>query len=242
MTAAAGATTSALEKFRLSASKLLPHDTLKTTSPPAPLVSGEGPTIIVASLMRSGTHLVLDSLFNNFPQLRRSPLFVDFDAYERAALPVEPLGRLQGVVIKTHYPETLLAPDYASALSTLASKAVVLMPRRTTDEVRRSLQKWGMDFSPAEFAEVEESFRRFWATFSPYTIQFRSLLRAENLKATLDNVANLTGLEWKGKVPVMPATSRVGIYLDKFLTRLSGCRAPRINTTIGYRLAPKQPS
>ncbi|SPE62392.1 hypothetical protein SBV1_820025 [Verrucomicrobia bacterium] len=36
----------------------------------------------------------------------------------------------------------------------------------------------------------------------------------------------------------MPARSRLGVYLDKVVTRALGCHAPRINTTIGYRLTP----
>src|SRR5262245_46905598 len=105
--------TSFQDVLRLFCSKLLPHDTRSTTCPPAPLVSGHGPLIIVASLMRSGTHLLLDSFFNNFPELRRVPLFVDFDAYQRAGLPVGPLQSVQGIIVKTHYPETPLAEPYA---------------------------------------------------------------------------------------------------------------------------------
>src|SRR4051812_42875729 len=97
------------ETLRIVGSRVLPHDTRKTTAPPAVLPSADGPLIIVASMMRSGTHLLLDSMFNNFPPLRRTPLFVDFDSYERQALPVDPLRSLRGAVIKTHYPETPLA-------------------------------------------------------------------------------------------------------------------------------------
>src|SRR5579859_7066083 len=98
------------------ASRLLPHDTVQTTCPPAPLVNGEGSLIIVCSLMRSGTHLLLDAMFNNLPALRRRPLFVDFDAYERTGLPVSAFASATGMVIKTHYPQTPLKEEYASAL------------------------------------------------------------------------------------------------------------------------------
>src|SRR5579883_635962 len=114
------------ESFLNLGSKLLPHDTARTTCPPAALVSREGPVIIVPSIMRSGTHLLLDSLFNNFPTLRRTPLFIDFDAYERGALPVEPLASISGVVIKTHFPQISLSEPYASTLTALASRAFII--------------------------------------------------------------------------------------------------------------------
>ena len=229
------------ESLRLFASRILPHDTQRTTAPPSPLVSGEGPTIIVASLMRSGTHLLLDSLFNNVPMLRRSPLFVDFDAYERLRLPVEPLKTLRGAIIKTHFPETPLAAEYESALCNLGSRAVVFTPHRSPEEVRRSLTKWGMTFSPAEFAEMELRFKKFWARFSPTIVEFPSLLDPVGLQSVLRRIIERTGLVSKrGVRPVMPAGSRLGVYLDKTATRIAGARAPRINTTIGYRLAARQ--
>ncbi len=221
-------------------SKLFPHDTEKTTCPPAPLVSG-GPLIIVPSLMRSGTHLLLDSLFNNFPVLRRTPLFVDFDAYERQALPATPLSFLTAVTIKTHFPETPLSEPYASRLAALASRALILMPRRAASEIRRSMEKWGMEFSPDEFAKVERRFHDFWVPFSPLIVDFPALLNPARLRLFLGLVAERAGLGFhENKSPCMPARHRWGVYFDKALTRVFGRKAPRINTTIGYRLSPRQ--
>ena len=222
-------------------SKLLPHDTASTTCPPAQLVSGGGPVIIVASLMRSGTHLLLDTLFNNFPGLRRAPLFLDLDAYERKGLPVAPLTSVKGMIVKTHYPETPLAASYAEALQTLASRAIVYIPRRSSEEVRRSLAKWGFQFSQDQFAELENQFQSFWSRFSPTSVEFTSLLNPSGVQTVLTQIARQSGLTLgrPGK-PVMPAKSRLGVYMDKALTRIAGSRAPRINTTIGYRLPPRQ--
>jgi hypothetical protein len=229
------------ERLRLSGSGILPHDTRRTTCPPAPLVPGDGPLIIVPSLMRSGTHLLLDALFNNFPALRRRPLFVDFDAYERAALPPEPLAAVSGATIKTHYPQVELAAPYLSALKSAAARAVILTPRRPAAEIRKSLAKWGEDVSAAEFAELESRFEAFWAPFSPVTVNFSTLLDPRGVETLIALVAERTRLAPRsGRKPVMPARHRLGIYLDKVLTRLLGRGAPRINTTIGYRLAPRQ--
>lgn len=193
--------------------------------------------------MRSGTHLLLDSLFNNFPGLRRVPLFLDLDAYERKGLPPEPVALVKGVVIKTHYPETPLAAPYVNALQTLAARAVVYTPRRSSEEVRRSLAKWGFQFSPEQFAQLENQFKSFWSVFSPTTVEFPSLLTSSGVQTMLTQVAKQTGLTLaRPGRPVMPARSRVGVYVDKAMTRLVGSRAPRINTTIGYRLAPRQRS
>lgn len=232
---------SSREKLRVLGSGLLPHDTRKTTCPPAPLVPGEGPLIIVPSLMRSGTHLLLDALFNNFPALRRRPLFVDFDAYERAALPPEPLASASGVTIKTHYPQVELAAPYLAALKSAAARAFIVTPRRPAAEIRKSLAKWGEDVTAEEFAELESRFEAFWGPFSPVTVDFSTLLDPGGVETLIALVAERTRLAPRpGRGPVMPARHRLGVYLDKVLTRLLGGGAPRINTTIGYRLAPRQ--
>jgi hypothetical protein len=229
------------ETTRLLGTRLLPHDTRRTTSPPAPLAPGDGPLIIVPSLMRSGTHLLLDALFNNFPALRRRPLFIDFDAYERAGLPPEPLANLNGVTIKTHYPQVGLTGPYLAALQTLAARAFIVAPRRPAEQIRKSLAKWGENISVEEFAELEKRVEAFWGPFSPMTVQFKTLLDPAGVQALISSVAERTHLDPKsGNQPVMPARSRLGIYCDKVLTRMLGRAAPRINTTIGYRLVPKQ--
>lgn len=228
------------ENLRVLNSGLLRHDTRRTTCPPGPLVSGDGPLIIVPSIMRSGTHLLLDALFNNFPALRRQPLFVDFDAYERAKLPSAPLASLNGVIIKTHYPQVELAPEYVSALKTLAARAIIVMPKRPAEAIRKSLAKWDEHYSPEAFTQLEQRYEEFWKPYAPVTAGFASLLDAAGVKALISLVAERTKLTPRSGPPLMPARGRYGIYWDKVLTRMLGRAAPRINTTIGYRLAPRQ--
>lgn len=221
--------------------KILPHDTTCTTCPPGSLVSSETPLIIVPSLMRSGTHLLLDSMFNNFPALRRKPLFIDLDAYERAALPVGPLARINGAIIKTHHPQTPLAGPYLEALKNLAQRAFVISPRRPATQIRKSLDKWELHATEAEFAEVISRMDAFWGPFSPVTVEFSSLLKREGVASLVRIVADRTGLQpLPPEKLVMPSSSRAGVYLDKLMTRLLGRGAPRINTTIGYRLRPSK--
>jgi len=229
------------ETLRLVGTRLLPHDTRRTTCPPAPLIPGDGPLIIVPSLMRSGTHLLLDALFNNFPALRRWPLFVDFDACERVGRSPEPFATISGVTIKTHYPQVELTEPYVAALTAMAARALILTPRRPAVEIRKSLAKWGEKFTAEEFAEIERRFDAFWGPFSPVTMNFATLLDVGGIESLVSLVAERTGLAPnRKKTPVMPARHRFGIYFDKVLTRLLGRNAPRVNTTIGYRLAPRQ--
>jgi hypothetical protein len=221
-------------------SRFLPHDTRRTTCPPAAVVSGEGPVIIVPSLMRSGTHLLLDGLFNNFPALRRTPLFIDFDAYERGSLPIPPLAAVNGVVIKTHYPQTPLQPAYAATLEQLAGRAVILHPSRPAAQVRNSLAKWNMIMSEEEFAELENRYNDFWGRYSPTVVEFAMLLKPEGMAGFIRQVQQRTGLEPRSTSrPIIAAKTRKGAYIDKILTRMFGCHVPRINTTIGYRLGKK---
>jgi hypothetical protein len=228
------------ENLRLFNSGLLRHDTRRTTCPPGPLVSGDGPLVIVPSIMRSGTHLLLDALFNNFPALRRRPLFVDFDAYERAKLPPAPLASLNGGTIKTHYPQIELAPEYLSALKTLAARAFIVTPKRPAEAIRKSLAKWDEHYSPEAFMELERRCDEFWKPFAPLTVSFSSLLDVAGVKALVALVAERTNLTPRSGPPMMPARGRYRIYFDKILTRVLGAGAPCINTTIGYRLASRQ--
>lgn len=221
---------------------MLPHDTQHTTCPPAPVVSGIGPLIIVCSIMRSGTHLLLDSLFNNFPRLRRTPLFIDFDAYERGSHPLAPALGVTGAIVKTHYPQTPLKPAYAAALSAIATRAVVFKPTRPAMQVRHSLAKWEICMTNDEFAEMERRFDHFWAPFAPNIVEFSNLLDPNRIAELIQLVQERTGLEPRAGRPMMPAHTRLGVYLDKALTRFFGCRVPRLNTTIGYRLTPKNRS
>jgi hypothetical protein len=191
--------------------------------------------------MRSGTHLLLDALFNNFPALRRRPLFVDFDACERAGRSTEPFATINGVTIKTHYPQVELTGPYLSALTSVAARAFILTPRRPAAEIRKSLAKWGENFTAEEFAEIERRFDEFWSPFSPVTVNFATLLKSEGIESLMALVAERAGLvAGPNKPPVMPARHRVGVYFDKVLTRLLGCGAPRINTTVGYRLVHRR--
>lgn len=186
--------------------------------------------------MRSGTHLLLDSLFNNFPTLRRSPLFVDFDACERMAFPVKRLAAAQGVVIKTHYPMVPLPEAYASTLASLASRAVVIKPTRPSLQIRRSLAKWDINLSEEEFRELEWRFEQFWAPYSPHVVTFSSLLDPDGLAKVVRLVQENTGLQPRGQQPILPARSKLGAYIDKTLTRAFGSCVPRVNTTIGIGL------
>jgi hypothetical protein len=226
-----------LERSRLAISRLLPHDTSRTTCPPGPVRAGAGPLVLVPSLMRSGTHLLLDSLFNNFSLMQRRPLFLDFDAYERAGLNAGVLESVGGLTIKTHYPEVDLAVEYSRVLKQLASKAVIITPVRPHDEIQRSMAKWGLQVSLAELEQIQARFDLFWGEFDPIKIDFRSLLDDEAMSGWLVQVGRrlATAPRYAGRV-LMPAKSRLGVYCDKMLTRLLGSVAPRINTTIGYRL------
>ena len=45
--------------------KKLPHNNKLTVCPPGNLPRGEGKSILVPSIPRSGTHLLIDSIINN---------------------------------------------------------------------------------------------------------------------------------------------------------------------------------
>ncbi len=60
------------------------------------------PHVVVAAQMRSGTHLLIDLILNNFPVYRESPLYLDLERYRLSDLETSRIPDLRGLVIKTH--------------------------------------------------------------------------------------------------------------------------------------------
>ena len=226
------------------ASGFLPHDTRRTTCPPAALVGADGPLIIVPSLMRSGTHLLLDTLFNNFPALRRKPLFVDFDAYRANGLhrQLRLFASINGIVIKTHFPlQVPLAGPLTFRFSRRLLRARLCCGRIVKGrESANRLQSGTRIIRRRNLRNWRKIFENFWVPYSPLIVDFTTLLNSDGVARFIEQVKKKTGLQIRVPFqPVMPARSRVGIYMDKILTRAFGCKVPRVNTTIGYRLKPK---
>lgn len=225
-----------MDLSRRLASRLLPHDNGRCVAPPGRLPQGAAPPVVVASLMRSGTHLLIDLILNNFAAYRHTPLYVDADAWFRAGNPPSDLASLEGCVVKTHFPQLrdgASGPAAEAALDRLATRAVVFQPRRDSDPVFDSLQRFGYRGDRAAFEAERESFESFWAKYDPVILEFADLADPASSHQCLLEMAEVLHQPPPATPVLSPAKSDArSILWSKALTRLLGRRARRINTSI----------
>lgn len=224
--------------LRRAGSYLLPHASLRTTSPPLPVPNGEGPTVVLAALPRSGTHLLIDLLVNNIPALRRRPLYVDWDAWCHGGPPDPSLPGVSGALVSAHHPFGPLDPTAVAALRAVASRALVVSPVRGLHAMLRSWETAGMGRSSEQAAQaMVAQHDEFWRPFAPLRVAFDDLLDREAGSAFVEEVGTALGTSGRaGKQLRLAAASRRGVLLNKVFTRVLGQRAPTINTTIGFKL------
>lgn len=224
----------------LIGSRFLRHDTPRVSAPPGVCVKNGNRNIIVATSMRSGTHLVIDLILNSFPAYRRAPLYLNLDRLPSLGTGSQPDLRDMGYVIKTHYPANRRrqSPD---RVAELARGSLVIIVRRPLEDIRKSLSRWiaeepdhkllrkQLDNLDAEVAE----FHDFWAGLSPYVIDYGDLFDVDKNRAIVIDIAASLGIAApEGLTSVVPLSNRYRVYLNKAMTRLIGHRAPRIDTTI----------
>ncbi|WGL15251.1 hypothetical protein PVT68_10760 [Microbulbifer bruguierae] len=210
----------------------------RVVCPPGNLPSVEGKPIIVASVMRSGTHLAIDLLLNNFQSIPKTPLYVDGDQYFRSE--VNRTGYLsEGVkigkcVLKTHYPQRLPAGK-REIFQRLASESHVIVLRRPIEETYRSLSAWGVSIEYPQYLDIVSDFYSFWEEAAPHRIEidFSQLTNKKRFEDLVRRIESETGIVSRKKIKYPINPKHVGkIALTKFATRLMGKYAPTINTGI----------
>jgi hypothetical protein len=221
-----------VHSFRALAARVISHETPRLMCPPGPVPLGEHPPIIISSLMRSGTHLLMDLLLNNLPEYRQEPLYVDFDQYVFRGHDRSRLLRAGSCLIKTHAAQRPFDESVQEFLRDLGARGLVIIPQRSLDAVRASMAKWSRPLAD----EVEDKQILIWQGMEPLMVDFQDLLDLEAARALLETVRSRLGLPAAGNPPVLAAGSTSQVLWDKLQTRLRGARAGRLNTTIGYRL------
>ncbi len=196
-----------------------------------------GRPIIVASLMRSGTHLLIDSLLNNCKELRRVPLYIDLDelllecSHDEA---LELIARSGHYVIKTHYPQLGgNDPERAAFMASLCEMGTTITIMRDQASVERSFAIFSDQPEPRDMSDNYARFRGFWQARAQLALNFEDL--TNDWQNTMDRIWTATGHKRDVSVtPPSPRNHRYRVYANKLLTRLIGRRAPVINTTIGF--------
>jgi hypothetical protein len=213
-------------------------------APPGEIAVSGQRNIIVATPMRSGTHIAMDMVLNSLPRYRRYPLYINLDAFlvrghdKRMA---EPEGLLNaGYVIKTHFPSGRVA-GFRDEMAALARQSLVVVVNRPEAEIRKSLERWaatkpGMSRIQNQLTNLDAelaAFHAFWGEFSPYQITFRDLFDPARCQTIVADIARLTNHpEPYRKVPAPPVSRPMLVYVNKALTRTLGRHAPRIDTSI----------
>lgn len=221
--------------MREFASSIFPHNNVRCVSPPGRIRSAPGLPLVVPSLMRSGTHLVIDLVLSNFPEYRRNPLYIDADRYFESDHPLELLRDCGSYVIKTHYPQQPLAAEHAELLGSLARAGKVIRPVRRQADIRRSLKDFGQDVTGSELEQLQADAEEFWGRFDTLDVAFEDVTDPRRVGDVLESIAGHLGRPLPGR-PVLPfgRSETRKVLVSKLATRLLGHRSPRINTTVRF--------
>ncbi|MBW4710799.1 hypothetical protein KX928_23660 [Roseobacter sp. YSTF-M11] len=221
--------------------RLLPFNNPRVVSPPGVLRPRGRPNIIVATPMRSGTHVLIDMILNNMPAYRGRPLYVDLDqCWKQGRNGSDLLGKVTpdaGYVVKTHVPFGLneaVAQD--PRVLRVLEAGIVVTVRRPRADVCRSMARWNEEEPGKPLTRYEAWYDQFWDFWQGYEqteIAFEDLFQADRMQAILARLGTATGTAPARTFIGPPAGSgKRRIYANKALTRLIGHAAPRIDTTI----------
>ena len=223
-------------RLRRHFARLLPHNNPRCVAPPGAIEGGEGRPILVPSLMRSGTHVLIDLILNNLAAYRRTPLYIDLDQCLMRGVSAQQILAGGSYVLKTHYP-SLSCPDQArSTLRQIAAEAIIIQPVRDPEEIFRSQSTWGMN-ARQEFEVSMAAFEEFWKPFKSLQIPFSAMTAERPCQEVLEQLCTSTGQPMP-ESPIYPPhrQSTAQVLFHKALTRLLGHRSPVINTTIAFAL------
>ena len=225
-------------------SKLIPPDTKRTVAPPGKLRPSANPLplVVVAAFPRSGTHVLIDLILNNFPAYRRVPLYVNLDEYLLQGLDVDDLIQKGGYVVKTHYPEKHFCSDNHEAYEKVFANAAIFVPIRSERDIFCSFQKMVDSKRKEHLVEDHAAFWEFWSKKAVHTFLFACLITPEKAVPILDEIQSHLGLQ-RAKRAIGPPDKRhrLKVYLRKLATRIFGNRLRIVNTTVGFNRGMAHP-
>lgn len=219
---------------------VLPFTNPRVVAPPGTPGQHGRPNLIVATPMRSGTHILIDLILNNLPAYRTRPLYVDLDQCLKQARPGRDLlggvAADAGHVLKTHYPVGVPAVAADPRLDVLVRQGIVLAIHRPRADILKSLDRWvgGAEEDPeVRFGPQIDAFWSFWGDVPRIDLDFADLFKVDRMHDLIGRIADRTGTAPAPRFTPPPGRSEARrIQIDKAATRLLGRRAPRINTTI----------
>ena len=226
-----------MKVLRKSVAQLLPHNNARCKSPPGPLPTGAGKPVLVRSILRSGTHLLIDLLANNFPQLRAQTIYTDIGHCFDEGLQGDDIGQFGKSICKAHYPINSWSEDRDRWVTEFARGAFVLEPVRRTEDIRNSLDRF---FKEGNIVGVDvdmelERYWKFWESVPTLPVSFEDLTSKEGCQQAVAKITEFIGEEPSSEFyPSRPKSESNKVLRDKLVTRLIGKRARRVNTTISF--------
>lgn len=218
-------------------SKNIPPNTRKTVCPPGELQTTvqKRSLVVIASFPRSGTHVLMDLILNNFPSYRRSPLYVNLDEYIRQGLDVDELIRVGGYLVKTHYPESTFSALDREAYERVFDHALILSPRRSEQQIATSFQRMTDVKRRSEVLTAHRTYLEYWDSRPIQVFNFSDLINPSATQGILNCISKLLDAQRSPKQVGPPDRKRyLRVMMRKLATRLFGNRLSRVNTTVGF--------
>lgn len=221
---------------RKIASKVLPHHgNAKLTAPPGRIPNGEGRPVLVKSKMRSGTHLLIDLILNNFPQLRTESLYVELDHAFHQGITAEKFSNLGKCLCKTHFGGKKGQELRSEITQNVVSRAYIIEPVRDLEQMKPSLRNFLSEQEFKDYLETCYQFDRYWKETECLKISFNELISKEGNDSAIKKIAAYIGEEPSSKRYYNRSKQELRkVMLDKLLTRLRGVKQRRVNTTIQF--------
>lgn len=188
--------------------------------------------------MRSGTHIMIDLILNNFAMYKGSPLYINLDMVLHFGAKVHDVTQAGGSVIKTHFPQSIECRGHETEIREFLHQQKVILVTREMNAIKKSLKRfgeWGANES-TKFDQIHTEFDDYWNNEhkgSVLRVDYADLIQAEKVPGILREIERFTGLTKNSHlIGVIKKEKRFAILLWKALTRLLGCFSPRINTGI----------
>lgn len=225
--------------------RVIRYNNPRCVAPPGLITPSSGKPIIVATLMRSGTHLLIDSLLNNCKTLRKSPLYIYFDQYvlhnmregEQTSIQAA-INRGGSRIVKTHYPQLGgNDPKSCEAITALSTSSTVITVSHDLEDISSSMRRFTDSEQSEDFEKIHSEFEKFWAPRRSININFTDLVN--QWEPTFLKTLECIKIPPDGPLKPPPGRDqRYFVFISKLLTRLIGRYAPHINTTIGFNVKP----
>jgi hypothetical protein len=211
-----------------------------TCCPPAKLPEKNNiESIIVASMMRSGTHLLIDLIINNFKAYKNTPLYLNLDEAFLANYEPNDIENSGGIIMKTHYPQAIFTPENIEKLESIITNKKILIPVRSIQQIEKSYKRFTNQKSGKllSLSQDQVHFSEYWNKYpNVKLIEFDRLVNPVKTAALVKELADFLGIKTNRKlICSLNKKNRVRILFRKLLTRVLGSKSPLICT--GIRLS-----